>query len=75
MHAATSFYTLKSLVTKSVSNLFNNKMIKPNINYFFPGEGKGRIEFAEWHVAWLAELHNYVEFTVKPGQAFPTLTN
>ena len=25
------------------------------------GEGKRRNEFAEWHVAWLAELHNYAE--------------
>ena len=30
-------------------------MIKPNITYFFPGEGKGGNEFAEWHLAWLAE--------------------
>ena len=26
------------------------------------GEGKRRNEFAEWHVAWLAEWHNYAEF-------------
>ena len=64
MHAVTSFYTLKSLVTKSISNLFNNKMIKANITYFFPGERKGRNEFAEWHVAWLAEWHNYAEFNL-----------
>ena len=25
------------------------------------GEGKRRNEFAEWHVAWLAEWHNYAE--------------
>ena len=25
------------------------------------GEGKRRNEFEEWHVAWLAEWHNYVE--------------
>ena len=25
------------------------------------GEGKRRNEFAEWHVAWLAEGHNYGE--------------
>ena len=25
------------------------------------GEGKRRHEFAEWHVAWLAEWHNYAE--------------
>ena len=28
------------------------------------GEGKRRNEFAEWHVAWLAEWHNYAEFRV-----------
>ena len=26
------------------------------------GEGKRRNEFAEWHVAWLVERHNYAEF-------------
>ena len=25
------------------------------------GEGKRRNEFAEWHVAWLAERHNLIE--------------
>ena len=28
------------------------------------GEGKRRNEFAEWHVAWLAEWHNYAEFNL-----------
>ena len=28
------------------------------------GEGKRRNEFAEWHVAWLAEWHNYVECNI-----------
>ena len=28
------------------------------------GEGKRRNEFAEWHVAWLAERHNYAEFNL-----------
>ena len=27
------------------------------------GGGK-RTEFAEWHVAWLGELHNYAEFNI-----------
>ena len=27
----------------------------------FCGEGKGRNEFAAWHVAWLAEWHNYAD--------------
>ena len=25
------------------------------------GEGKRQNEFVEWHVAWLAEWHNYAE--------------
>ena len=29
-----------------------------------PGEGKRRNEFAEWHVPWLAEWHNYAEFNI-----------
>ena len=28
---------------------------KCDFNDFETGEGKGRNEFAEWHVAWLAE--------------------
>ena len=28
------------------------------------GEGKRRNEFAEWHVAWLAEWYNYVECNI-----------
>ena len=32
---------------------------------FFLGEGKRRNEFAEWHVAWLAEWHNYAEFNIR----------
>ena len=28
------------------------------------GEGKRRHEFAEWHVAWLAEWHNYAECNI-----------
>ena len=28
------------------------------------GEGKRQNEIAEWHVAWLAERHNYAEFNV-----------
>ena len=28
------------------------------------GEGKRRNEFAQWHVAWLAERHNYAEFNL-----------
>ena len=28
------------------------------------GEGKRQNEFAEWHVAWLAEWHNYAEFNL-----------
>ena len=28
------------------------------------GEGKRRNEFAEWHVVWLAEWHNYVECNI-----------
>ena len=31
----------------------------------FSGEGKRRNEFAEWHVAWLAESHNYAEFNIR----------
>ena len=27
----------------------------------FYGEGKRWNEFVEWHVAWLAEWHNYAE--------------
>ena len=27
----------------------------------FTGEVERRNEFAEWHVAWLAEWHNYAE--------------
>ena len=30
-----------------------------------PGEGKRRNEFAEWHVPWLAEWHNYAEFNMR----------
>ena len=29
------------------------------------GEGKRRNEFAEWHVAWLAEWHSYAEFNIR----------
>ena len=29
------------------------------------GEGKRRNEFAEWHVACLAEWHNYAEFNIR----------
>ena len=32
---------------------------------FHSGEGKRRNEFAEWHVAWLAEWHNYAEFNIR----------
>ena len=32
---------------------------------FFSGEGKRRNEFAEWHLAWLAEWHNYAEWPSK----------
>ena len=28
------------------------------------GEGKRRHEFAEWHVAWLEEWHNYAECNI-----------
>ena len=28
------------------------------------GECKRRNEFVEWHVAWLAESHNYAEFNL-----------
>ena len=35
-----------------------SKQVKRN------GEGKRRYEFAEWHVAWLAEWHNYAEFNL-----------
>ena len=28
------------------------------------GEGKRRNEFSEWHAAWLAEWHNYVECNI-----------
>ena len=28
------------------------------------GEGKTKNEFAEWHAAWLAEWHNYVECNI-----------
>ena len=29
------------------------------------GEGKRRNEFAEWHVAWLVEWHNYAECNIR----------
>ena len=28
------------------------------------GEGKWRNEFAEWHVAWLAEWNNYADSNI-----------
>ena len=28
------------------------------------GEGKRRNEFAEWHVAWPAECHNYAKYDI-----------
>ena len=28
------------------------------------GEGKRRKEFAEWHVAWRAEWHNYAKYEI-----------
>ena len=30
----------------------------------FAGEGKRRKEFAEWHVAWRAEWHNYEKYEI-----------
>ena len=39
---------------RKVDRIYNNnifKKLKPVAN----GEGKSRNEFAEWHVAWLAE--------------------
>ena len=36
------------------------------------GEGKMRNEFAEWHVAWLAQWHNYAEFNIR--RSFPQAT-
>ena len=32
-----------------------------NFDVFRLGEGKRQNEFAEWHVAWFAEWHNYEE--------------
>ena len=34
---------------------------------FYPhrGEGKRRNEFAEWHVAWRAEWHNYAKYDLR----------
>ena len=29
------------------------------------GEGKMRKEFAEWHVAWRAEWHNYAKYDLR----------
>ena len=29
------------------------------------GEGKRRNEFAEWHVAWRAEWHNYAKYDLR----------
>ena len=31
------------------------------LSMYITGEGKRQNEFAEWHVAWLAEWHNYAE--------------
>ena len=31
-------------------------------HFLYTNEGKRQNEFAEWHVAWLAERHNYAEF-------------
>ena len=33
-----------------------------SFRYF--GEGKGRNEIAEWHVAWVAERYNYAECNI-----------
>ena len=40
-------------------SLFDSRLIEP-----MNGEGKRRNEFVEWHVAWLAERHNYAEFNL-----------
>ena len=36
------------------------------LNYLLAhcGEGKRRKEFAEWHVAWRAEWHNYAKYEI-----------
>ena len=40
----------------------NGAKISPHRYKFLKiGEGKRKNEFAEWHVAWLAEWHNYAE--------------
>ena len=47
--------------TKATSSIENSKHDGRGPS----GEGKRRNEFAEWHVAWLAEWHNYAEFNIR----------
>ena len=66
-----AIYTTYSSLSCILSCLFNCDDLNSNILHsavdiydfyiFIIGEGKRRNEFAEWHVAWLAEWHNYAE--------------
>ena len=50
---------VKGKTDHSVSLRWNKKF------WTFPnGEGKRQNEFAEWHVDWLAEWHNYAEWNI-----------
>ena len=57
----TNMRTLKFKATFTIAFFAAVIIITITSNEPWNGEGKRRNEFAEWHVAWLAEWHNYAE--------------
>ena len=60
-------WKLHGLSTTNVEGKTDHSVsLKENKKFWtFPsGEGKRKNEFAEWHVDWLAEGHNYAEWNI-----------
>ena len=59
---------LKQIVTlfyRQTMNSFRGHIrFTLTIQTVFLGEGKRRKDFAEWHVAWRAEWHNYAKYEI-----------
>ena len=54
------YYSIRCLFTLS----FHENWVLNCFSVTWYGEGKRRNDFAEWHVAWLAEWPNYVECNI-----------
>ena len=58
-----NYYNKWNRLHKKTVQLQEDWFVTPTSPPFY-GEGKSRNEFAEWHVAWLAEWYNFAECNI-----------